>query len=193
MKMFVFLGNPGPEYAETRHNAGWWMLNRLMGNAVTLKEDNQFKGEVGAGVFWGEKVVLVRPLTFMNSSGESARAVMDFYKINPEDVYVFYDEIDVNPGDIKISVGGGAGGHNGIKSMQQHCGDKFTKIRIGVGRPAPGYTIVNWVLGKIDKVSSDLILEGFEKFVEAAPNIFTDFNEFVRTMNTKKKEKKSEK
>jgi PTH1 family peptidyl-tRNA hydrolase len=72
-------------------------------------------------------------------------------------------------------------------------GDKFTKIRIGVGRPAPGYMIVNWVLGKIDKVSSDLILEGFEKFVEAAPNIFTDFNEFVRTMNTKKKEKKSEK
>lgn len=147
MKLIVGLGNPGTQYKGTRHNIGFEVLDRFAG-PVSWK--NRGGAETAEAKVGDEKVVLVKPVTFMNRSGEPLQAVISFYKVDLEDVVVVFDEIDIPLGTIRIRKGGSAGGHRGVESVMQMCGGPdFIRVRVGVGRPTnPQHPIADWVLGK---------------------------------------------
>lgn len=139
MKLVVGLGNPGPEYETTRHNAGFLALDRLVERLKAEGPRLKEKAETFTATHAGEKLLLVKPLTFMNRSGDSVAPLANFHKVEPSDVIVLHDEIDLPFGSLRIKTGGGAGGHNGIRSIDQRWGAEKTeyhRVRIGVGRPA---------------------------------------------------------
>ena len=188
MKLFVFLGNPGDDYANTRHNAGWLFANQMR-DCPTVKSEISFKGSVGNTTINSEKVIFLFPETFMNSSGEAVAAVSSYYKIADEDIYVFYDDIDVPNGLIRIAEGTrGPGGHNGIKSINQHVGNKHHRIRIGIGRPEDrgSNSIISWVLGKFDKGELPGITRAVDIFEEYYSDIFSKYDVFVKNVNSTK-------
>lgn len=150
MFVIVGLGNPTKEYENTRHNAGFMCIDRLADMHDIAIREHKHKALVGKGYIDGEKVILVKPLTYMNNSGESIREVVDFYKINPEkEIIVIYDDIDLDVGKLRIRARGSAGGHNGIKSIISHLGTNvFPRIRVGVGAKPEGGDLVNHVLGR---------------------------------------------
>lgn len=143
----IFLGNPGKEYEKTRHNVGFLVLSRWA-RAQDLGWQQKFKGEWSSLNWAGGKFLLLRPLTFMNLAGESARALGDFFKVSPEAWVAVHDDIDLPFGEVRFQTGGGLGGHNGLRSLKQHLGtDKFHRLRIGVGRPVHG-DVASFVLGR---------------------------------------------
>lgn len=150
VRLVVGLGNPGPEYQRTRHNAGFWLLDRLAEALGTdFRAERRFAGEVATGSVAGRTVHLLKPMTFMNRSGQAVQAAMRFYRLVPAQVLVAHDEIDLPPGEIRLKHGGGAGGHNCLRDLIRHFGDvDFLRIRIGVGRPAAGGpAVTSHVLG----------------------------------------------
>lgn len=153
MKLLVGLGNPGAQYETTRHNVGWMALDRLAAeHRLTFKTDRRFRADVAEMTLpeTGEKVILAKPLTYMNLSGESVGALMRFYKMEPADVLVVYDEMALPLGQIRVRRGGSAAGHNGIKSLIAHLGTQdFPRVRIGVG--APTGNAIGHVLGTFRK------------------------------------------
>ncbi|MHA6534386.1 aminoacyl-tRNA hydrolase [Paenibacillus sp. BAC0078] len=156
MKWIVGLGNPGPQYAKTRHNVGFMALDELAArNGITFNQ-NKCKSVIGEGVIDGVKAVLIKPMTFMNLSGEAVRAYMDYYKVPLEDMIVVYDDLDTEIGKIRLRYQGSAGGHNGIKSIIQHTGTQsFNRVRMGISRPEPGFAIVDYVLSAFPKKDGD--------------------------------------
>ena len=167
MFVIVGLGNPGKKYENTRHNAGFIAIDALADKYGINISEKKHKALCGSGVIEGNKVVLIKPQTFMNLSGESVRAVMDFYKIDPEeDMLVIYDDISLAPGNIRIRKKGSAGGHNGIKSIIAHAGTQnFMRIKVGVGEKPSGWDLADYVLGhfseedilKIKEIMPDVI------------------------------------
>lgn len=153
MKWFVGLGNPGGQYERTRHNVGFMALDRMAAEwGIPWKSNGRCKAIAGEGVVQGEKVAFLKPQTYMNLSGESVRAFMDYYKVKLEDMVVLYDDLDTGFGLIRLRYQGSAGGHNGIKSIIAHSGTQtFNRIRIGISRPAPGYDIADYVLSDFRK------------------------------------------
>lgn len=155
MKLIVGLGNPGKKYETTRHNFGFLVLEELAERYhVIFKDDTKFKGTwAQVNDSHHDKIFLLKPTTFMNLSGESAIALMQFYKIHPQDILVVHDEIDLSFGRFKFSRGGSAAGNNGIRSLIQHLGtQKFSRLRLGVGRPKhPGQDVADYVLQKFAK------------------------------------------
>jgi PTH1 family peptidyl-tRNA hydrolase len=148
VKLVVGLGNPGPKYAGTRHNVGFDCIDYCAEQVGIELDQSKFKGVFGKGMINGEKVILLKPLTYMNLSGESVRPLMDYFNIDVEDVLIIYDDMDLPVGKIRLRQKGSAGGHNGIKSLIQHLGTpEFKRIRVGVDRPQNGESIVNYVLG----------------------------------------------
>ena len=146
MKLFAGLGNPGAEYARHRHNVGFMVLDRIAEQAGSSSWRNKFQAQTTDAVLDGVKCVLLKPQTFMNESGRSIREAARFYKIEPEDVIVFHDEVDLAPGKVRVKQGGGVAGHNGLKSVAAHLGPDFGRVRIGVGHPGhkdrvPGYVL----------------------------------------------------
>lgn len=134
-RLIIGLGNPGETYARTRHNAGWLAIDRFASRDgfSTFTFDKKFRADIATGTIDGEKIILAKPQTFMNLSGESARALIDFYKLAPMDVIATYDDKDLPFGTLRLRADGGAGGHNGVKSIIAHLGtDDFTRVRIGV-------------------------------------------------------------
>lgn len=153
MFLIVGLGNPEIEYSNTRHNMGFDTINKLAKAYEIEVNKHKFKGIYGTGTIENKKVLLLKPQTYMNLSGESVIEVMDFYKINLEDIIVIYDDIDVEPGKIKIRKKGGAGSHNGMKSVIQHIhSEDFARIRVGIGTPAYRNDMINYVIGKITSI-----------------------------------------
>lgn len=149
MKLVVGLGNPGAKYANTRHNAGWMALDAFAKKQGVAVEKNGFHGVYGElrGGTPDERVILLKPLTYMNLSGQSVAAAARFFKIAPADMLVIYDDLDLPPGTLRMREKGGAGGHNGMKSIIQDLGtQEFPRLRLGIGRPAPGWEVVDWVL-----------------------------------------------
>jgi len=143
----LFLGNPGREYERTRHNAGFLALE-AWSKARDLGWQQKFKGEWATLNWAGGKYYLLKPLTFMNVAGESARALGDFFKVSPEAWLAVHDDIDLPFGEVRFQTGGGLGGHNGLRSLKQHLGtDRFHRLRIGVGRPVHG-DVASFVLGR---------------------------------------------
>ncbi|MFS0784146.1 aminoacyl-tRNA hydrolase [Bacillus sp. 1P06AnD] len=149
MKLIVGLGNPGKDYERTRHNIGFEVIDELSKRWNITLSETKHKGLYGAGYVNGQKVILLKPLTYMNLSGESIRAVMDYFKIDMDDIVILYDDLDLGVGKIRLRQKGSAGGHNGIKSTIAHLGtQEFNRIRIGIGRPQNGMSITNYVLGR---------------------------------------------
>ena len=151
MQLWVGLGNPGPEYAMHRHNVGFMAADAIAAVYDFSPPRKQFQGWTQEGRVGGDKIVLLKPATFMNESGRAIRAAIDFYKLTPEDVTVFYDELDLIPMKVKVKRGGGAAGHNGIRSTIQHVGGDFRRVRIGIGHPGHKDRVTGYVLGNYHK------------------------------------------
>lgn len=185
MKLFVGLGNPGKKYEATRHNVGFMVIDELAKKwGVSMNQEKKFKGEIGSAHVDGEKVMLLKPTTYMNLSGESVQAVMDFYDLSNEDIIVIYDDLDMEIGKVRGRETGSAGGHNGIKSMILHvAGVDFKRFKIGIGKPAEG-KVTDYVLGRF--TSDDMIDIGsaIDKVVRACEQTLSvDFLKAVSGLN----------
>lgn len=169
--MFIIagLGNPKNEYDNTRHNIGFAMIDALADKYAVSVMDIRNKAMTGKGIINGHKVILAKPLTFMNLSGESIRPLADYYKIDvPTELIVISDDISLPPGQIRIRKRGSAGGHNGLKNIIGQLGsEEFQRIRIGVGEKPKGYDLADYVLGRFSKEEQPFMKEGIEKAVEA--------------------------
>ena len=175
MKLIVGLGNPGGEYDETRHNIGFQVIDELKQQFSHAVFDKKFKGLVTRARIGGEDAVLLKPMTYMNLSGESVGPAAGFYKIPPEDIIVIHDELDIEPGRIKLKKGGGHGGHNGLKSLVKHLPNaNFTRVRLGIGRPPPRWETANYVLGKFTKQEQPIIEEVISSATKAVEVILEE-------------------
>ncbi|SDX85029.1 aminoacyl-tRNA hydrolase [Paenibacillus sp. CF384] len=181
MKWIVGLGNPGTAYQGTRHNVGFMVIDALAKRWGISVTQSKCKGLIGEGNVAGTKVALIKPMTFMNLSGETVRGFMDYFKANLEDAIIVYDDMDTETGKIRLRYQGSAGGHNGIKSIIQHTGTQtFDRIRIGISRPQPGMSISDYVLSNFPKSEQDLLKVMVEESCDAAEFALT--NTFERTM-----------
>ena len=162
MLLIAGLGNPGPQYRSNRHNIGFMAVDAIHRRHGFSPWTKKFKGEIAEGELEGEKVLLVKPQTFMNLSGESVAEAMRFYKLQPADLVVIHDELDLTAGRTRIKTGGGHGGHNGLKSIDAHCGKEYRRLRLGIGHPGSKELVNNHVLGdfaKSDKVWLEPLIE----------------------------------
>jgi peptidyl-tRNA hydrolase, PTH1 family len=156
MKLFVGLGNPGARYAGNRHNIGFMAVDRIAADHGFSPWRRAHQGQVSEGRLGSEKVLLLKPETFMNLSGQSVRAAMDFYKLTPADIFVFHDELDLAPGKIRVKAEGGHAGHNGLRSMHQHLGtDAYARVRLGIGHPGHKDAVAGYVLHDFAKDDQD--------------------------------------
>ncbi|MCL6573000.1 MAG: aminoacyl-tRNA hydrolase [Bacillus sp. (in: Bacteria)] len=168
MKLIVGLGNPGKQYEQTRHNIGFKVIDAVSSQFAIPLNQSKFRGLYGMGIYKGVKVILLKPLTFMNLSGESIRAIMDYYQINVEDLLVIYDDLDLPVGKIRLRQKGSPGGHNGIKSTVAHLGtQEFNRIRIGIDRPQVEMSIPDYVLNCFHKDEQILTNHAVKKSEEA--------------------------
>ena len=151
MQLFVGLGNPGAKYAGNRHNIGFMALDQIASDHHFAPWRAKFQGELCEGSLGGEKVLLLKPMTFMNNSGQSVGEAMRFYKLTPADVTVFHDELDLAPGKLRVKQGGGHAGHNGLRSIHQHIGAEYQRIRMGVGHPGHKDRVAGYVLSDFAK------------------------------------------
>ena len=162
MLLFVGLGNPGGKYADNRHNVGFMAADAIARRHSFSPWTRKFQAEISEGRLEGAKVLLMKPQTFMNLSGQAVGEAIRFYRLDPAAVTVFYDEIDLEPGKVRVKKGGGAGGHNGIRSLDQHIGKDYRRVRIGVGHPGVREMVQGHVLGdfaKADREWLDVLLE----------------------------------
>jgi len=146
MRAILGLGNPGASYQGHRHNVGFMAIDRIAERAGIGPFRSRFQGLAAEGRLGGERVLLLKPQTYMNESGRSARQAMDFYKFAPDDMVVLYDELDLAPGKLRVRQGGGAAGHNGIRSLAAHCSPDFWRVRIGIGHPGRPERVKGYVL-----------------------------------------------
>lgn len=172
MYLIVGLGNPEPEYSRTRHNMGFDVINKLSERYNIDVKKEKFNGFYGSGIIEGQKVMLLKPQTYMNSSGESVIQYANFYKIDPENILVIYDDIDIESGMMKIRKKGGPGSHNGMKSMVKELNTTgFPRIRVGTGSSEKIKDLVNYVLEKVGQEEYKRLDEGIDKSVEAVIQI----------------------
>lgn len=175
MKLIVGLGNPGMKYKGTRHNMGYGVLEELSDRWNIPMKTREFRGLTGKGIFAGEKVILLKPETFMNSSGECVGPLSKYYGIAPEDIIVIFDEIALEPGHIRVRASGSAGGHNGMKSLIAHLGtEKFPRVRVGVGAKPEGADLAGWVLSRFPKALEDDARHGLENGARAVEVIIRE-------------------
>lgn len=167
MKLLVGLGNPGNQYQGNRHNIGFMALDAIAREHGITQFRSKHAGLLAEGSIGGEKVILLKPQTFMNRSGDSVQQVAKFYKIAPEDIIVFYDELDLAAGKVRVKVGGGNGGHNGLRSIDPQIGLNYKRVRLGIGHPGKEF-VTHHVLGdfaKADQAWLDPLLEGIGSHV----------------------------
>ena len=175
MYLIVGLGNPEEEYGRTRHNMGFDVINKLSENLNIKVNKNKFNSLYGTGTLNGEKIILVKPQTYMNLSGEAVRDFKNFYKVNPENILIIYDDLDIEPGTIKIRKKGGPGTHNGMKSVVYRLGsENFPRVRVGIGMPEFKNDLINYVIGNIKDEEYDILKEGINKAADAVPSIIKD-------------------
>ncbi len=168
--VIVGLGNPGDQYAATRHNVGVWLLERIArATGGVLKAEKKVMGEVCQVALACSNVRLYRPSTYMNESGQAVRRMLDFYKLEPQRMLVMHDELDIPPGDVRLKSGGGHGGHNGLRDIISHCGRDFMRLRIGIGHPGHKSQVSGFVLkppGKAEKQLIEAALPDAEQAIE---------------------------
>ena len=168
MYLIIGLGNPEQEYSKTRHNMGFNTINKIAKQQKIEVNKNKFQGLYETTIIEGQKAILVKPQTFMNLSGNCVQEFVNFYKIEKNNIIVIYDDMDIEPGEIKIRKKGSAGGHNGMKSIIQMLGtEEFPRIRIGIGRPKHNGDEINYVIGAIPEEEIPKLDDGVEKAKEA--------------------------
>ncbi|HLR51937.1 MAG TPA: aminoacyl-tRNA hydrolase [Candidatus Avamphibacillus sp.] len=168
MKCIVGLGNPGRKYKKTRHNIGFLVIDELLHRNRWKLNKTKFNGDYALEHYQGEKVILLKPQTFMNLSGEAIRPLVDYYNIDIKDILVIYDDLDLPTGKIRLRQKGGHGGHNGIRSALEHLGQKdFKRLRIGIGRPVDATSIVDYVLSKFNKQEKEEVVSSIHKAADA--------------------------
>ncbi len=194
MYIIAGLGNPGAEYSNTRHNAGFMAIDAIAKKAGIGVTEKKHRALIGKGIFAGEKVVLVKPQTYMNLSGESVRDVMNFYKEPIENLIVIYDDIDIPEGTLRIRPKGSAGTHNGMRNIIYLLGeDEFPRIRVGIGGERRS-DLVNYVIGKVTEKEADALWDALNKAAEAAADIvINDVTHAMQEYNIKPKRLKKEK
>ncbi len=172
MYLIVGLGNPEQDYSNTRHNMGFNTINKIAKQYEIETTRNNFKGLYGSGVIEGEKVILLKPQTFMNSSGESIKEIMQFYKMESKDLIVIYDDIDITPGIIKVRKAGGPGTHNGMKSVVHELNTQnFARVRVGIGMPEDKENLIEYVIGAIPEEDIEKLEKGTDLAKEAVIEI----------------------
>ena len=185
------LGNPTREYDKPRHMVGFSVIDVLADKYNIDVSDRKHKALCGKGIIEGEKVLLLKPQTFMNLSGESIREAVDYYKIDPEEIIVIYDDISLEPGQLRIRLKGSAGGHNGIKNIIAHLGtQEFPRIKVGVGAKPPKMDLADYVLSRFGAEEQKVMDEAFQEAAEAAVMMMTTGAE--RAMNHYNAKKKAE-
>lgn len=189
MYIIAGLGNPGSKYEHSRHNAGFEAIDRLAAEYRISVDNKKFQALCGSGYIEGQKVLLVKPQTYMNLSGESVRAACDFFKIDPEEeLIVLYDDISLAPGQLRIRKKGSAGGHNGIKNIIQHLGTQvFKRVKIGVGEKPSGYDLADYVLGHFSREEWTEMEDAFKRAAKAAAEMTAgDVERVMNEYNTRK-------
>ena len=197
MKAIIGLGNPGLKYAGTRHNVGFDAVTAIADKYNMTINNRKFKGLYADGFIGGEKVLLVQPQTYMNLSGECVREVVDFYKLNPDEMIIICDDINLDVGRLRIRKKGSAGGHNGLKNIIAHLGtEEFPRIRVGVGEKTEGWDLADYVLARFDKNSEPVIREALASVVGAVETWISDgidaamnrYNISSKTVSSKSKD-----
>lgn len=155
MLIFAGLGNPGPKYAGNRHNIGYMAVDRIAADHGFAPWRGKFQSSISEGRLGPQKVLLIKPETYMNTSGQPVGEAMRFYKLEPEDVVVFHDELDLAPGKCRVKQGGGHAGHNGLRSLHQHIGDTYARVRLGIGHPGHKDRVSGYVLSDFAKAEQD--------------------------------------
>jgi PTH1 family peptidyl-tRNA hydrolase len=175
IRLFVGLGNPGPEYEATRHNAGFWWIDAVARELKTqLVMDKSYYGLVARTTVNGHNVWLLEPQTFMNVCGKSVAALARFFKISPQEIMVVHDELDVNPGEAKLKLGGSHAGHNGLRDIHAQLGtDDYWRLRLGVGHPGIKSEVINWVLKKPSLDHRIAIEQSIERSLKALPHFLS--------------------
>ena len=172
MYLIVGLGNPESEYAHTRHNMGFDTINELAKNNNINITKTKFKALYETGIIQNEKVILLKPQTYMNLSGEAIKEARDFYNVKPEEIIVIYDDIDIEKGKIKLRKKGGPGSHNGMKSVVQELNTTdFIRIRVGIGQPEFKSDMINYVIGNVPEEEQKILQQGTKKAAEAIEEI----------------------
>jgi PTH1 family peptidyl-tRNA hydrolase len=173
IRLIVGLGNPGREYESTRHNVGFWWLDEFAGREnLNFRSEVKFHGLAARGQLQGGEVALLKPQTFMNLSGRAVAAMAKFYKIEPAEILVVHDELDLPPGIARLKLGGSHGGHNGLKDIIANLGSKdFWRLRLGIGHPGDRAEVVNYVLNEPRREERELILDAMQQSLLVAPQI----------------------
>ena len=177
IKLIVGLGNPGDKYADTRHNAGEWLIERLARRFnVTLNAENKFFGKVEKTLMNGKEIRFLVPTTFMNLSGKAVGALANFYRIKPEEILVLHDELDLPPGSVKLKLGGGHGGHNGLKDIVAALGNNnnFYRLRIGIGHPGHRDLVAGYVLNKPSPSEREALENALDEAANCVELLFKD-------------------
>lgn len=173
IKLIVGLGNPGPDYAGTRHNAGEWFVSAIANDCGTsLRFETKFHGLAARATVAGASVHLLFPSTFMNHSGQAVSALSQFYKITPQEILIAHDELDLPCGEMRLKFDGGHGGHNGLRDIMSHLGSKeFYRLRIGIGHPGHSQQVLNYVLGHPSAAQRQAVDDGFCRVMHLLPDI----------------------
>ncbi len=171
-KLIVGLGNPGSKYEETRHNAGFFLLDDLArAHNATFQSEKKFHGEAARCLIGSRDVRLLKPATFMNLSGESVQAMASFFRIEPDEILVAHDELDLPPGTVRLKKGGGHGGHNGLRDIIQHLGKDFWRIRLGIGHPGNAKQVASFVLKRAPSSEAELLTKAIDEVIVQVPDI----------------------
>ena len=190
IKLFVGLGNPGSEYQYTRHNAGFWWIDRLARQLnLSLNIEKNYFGLAARTQVQGQTIWLLEPQTFMNRSGQSVGSLARFFKIPPEQILVAHDELDLIPGQAKLKLGGSPAGHNGLKDIDAHLGSRdYWRLRLGIGHPGVRSEVINWVLKKPAPDHFQAIEDCIERTLDALPDLLQgNFEAATRIINVKPK------
>lgn len=191
MLVIVGLGNPDDKYQGTRHNVGFDVIDLLAEKYNIAVDTKKHRAYIGKGIIGGQKVILAKPQTYMNLSGESVRSLVEYYKVDPEtELLIIFDDISLDVGRLRIRKKGSAGGHNGIKNIIANLGTSvFQRIKVGVGEKPKGYDLADYVLGRFSKEDRELIKEGFECAAEAVAMITAgEIDQAMNKYNRKRKD-----
>ncbi len=184
MLLFAGLGNPGAKYANNRHNVGFMAAEAIARRHSFSPWSRKFQGLIAEGRIGGEKALLIKPQTFMNLSGQSVGEAMRFHKLSPSDLIVLYDELDLAPGKVRVKTGGGAGGHNGIRSIDAHCGKDYRRVRIGIGHPGVREMVMPHVLGDFARADREWLEALLEAIADNADKLVAgDDNGFMNRVS----------
>ncbi len=195
LKLIVGLGNPGSKYEDTRHNAGFLLLDEIArAYDATFAAEKKFQGETARVTIAGQDIRLLKPSTFMNLSGEAVQPMASFYRIESEQILVAHDELDLLPGTVRLKRGGGHGGHNGLRDIIKHMGREFWRVRLGIGHPGDAKQVVNFVLKRAPGSETDLLVKSIDDVLREMPDIAAgEMEKAMQVLHTRPPKPKPEK